>query len=232
MICIPSISLQEFEKKSTSKKLKKLHSEKRKLEKIFAHEKSAVINAVEENLDRTAYLKKQKKRRKDKNRLKNKKKRLIVDEIDTLQNNNKTTEIKLKKCRSEHTDHSQKNVSHCKISKDVPSKLLNKKIKLREKLKAVIQDEPIQTTTKKGKKSKLLSVKEKMVNKLKAAKFRLLNEQIYTTTGKKMHDYFTNNTEDFLAYHEGYKQQVSKWPLNPLDVIIKRINKLCVFWFV
>lgn len=102
----------------------------------------------------------------------------------------------------------------------------NKKIKLDEKLKTILQNEQSQAATVKSKKSKLMSLREKMMEKLKAAKFRLLNEQIYTTTGHEMQRYFTTNIDDFQAYHEGYKQQVSKWPLNPLSVIIKKINKL------
>ena len=29
----------------------------------------------------------------------------------------------------------------------------------------------------------------------------------------------------FLNYHEGYRQQVEKWPKNPLDVIIGELKK-------
>lgn len=79
--------------------------------------------------------------------------------------------------------------------------------------------------TKQNKKSKPLSLREKMMEKLKAARFRYLNEQIYTSSGKDMYKYFKENSEDFKAYHEGYKQQTEKWPMNPLSLIIKRINK-------
>jgi len=29
----------------------------------------------------------------------------------------------------------------------------------------------------------------------------------------------------FLDYHEGYRQQVDKWPKNPLDIFIDELKK-------
>ena len=35
----------------------------------------------------------------------------------------------------------------------------------------------------------------------------------------------TNSDEDaFKAYHEGFRAQATKWPINPLDTIIKYIK--------
>lgn len=67
-----------------------------------------------------------------------------------------------------------------------------------------------------------------MMEKLKAARFRYINEQIYTNRGKDMQNFFKNDSEAFKAYHSGYRQQVERWPLNPVDIIIKRIHKLYV----
>ncbi len=36
---------------------------------------------------------------------------------------------------------------------------------------------------------------------------------------------FKENPELFTDYHEGYRQQVEKWPKNPLDIIIEELKK-------
>nr|CAD7454571.1 unnamed protein product [Timema tahoe] len=48
---------------------------------------------------------------------------------------------------------------------------------------------------------------------------------MYTTEGREIHKYFKNDPDAFFAYHEGYKQQIAQWPLNPLDVIINTLKK-------
>jgi ribosomal RNA-processing protein 8 len=48
---------------------------------------------------------------------------------------------------------------------------------------------------------------------------------LYTSGGKDAKEYFEAEPEAFEAYHEGYKQQVQQWPINPLDVIIKALKK-------
>lgn len=62
--------------------------------------------------------------------------------------------------------------------------------------------------------------------KLQAAKFRYLNEMLYTNTGKNALKYFQQNGDEFQDYHTGYQLQVSKWPLNPVDVIIKELCQM------
>lgn len=52
---------------------------------------------------------------------------------------------------------------------------------------------------------------------------------MYTSKGKDAKKLFKKDPESFVAYHKGYRQQVERWPLNPLDVIIESISKLCVF---
>lgn len=205
--------LQELGKKQT--KIKKKRFEKRNLKKIFEQEKSAVINGIEGNSGNGLLLKKKKRRKNKKHSVNNKN----TDEFDT--NDNKSNKKLGNKSNAQMNSNKRKNIEE--------SKNKNKKQKLQQNPKAALEDKPKQTTPQ-SKKPKLTSLREKMVDKLKAAKFRYLNEQIYTTTGKEMHDYFKANVEDFQAYHEGYKQQVTKWPTNPLDVIIKKINKLYVFY--
>nr|CAD7587707.1 unnamed protein product [Timema genevievae] len=69
------------------------------------------------------------------------------------------------------------------------------------------------------------TLRERVMAKLQTSRFRFLNEQMYTTEGREIHKYFKNYPDAFFAYHEGYKQQIAQWPLNPLDVIINTLKK-------
>ena len=74
--------------------------------------------------------------------------------------------------------------------------------------------------------NKLPSIAEKAREKLNAARFRYLNEQLYTSTGKEALEMFQDDPEAFQVYHHGFQSQVSRWPVNPLDVIIKQLGKM------
>lgn len=60
--------------------------------------------------------------------------------------------------------------------------------------------------------------------RLESAQFRWINEQLYTTTGKNALKMFKEEPESFEAYHTGFRNQVSKWPINPLNVIIEKLQ--------
>ena len=55
---------------------------------------------------------------------------------------------------------------------------------------------------------------------------RYLNEQLYTRTGFEALKMFSRDRESFDAYHQGFRNQVAKWPVNPLDLIIENVNKM------
>ncbi|XP_054740193.1 ribosomal RNA-processing protein 8 [Anastrepha obliqua] len=63
-------------------------------------------------------------------------------------------------------------------------------------------------------------------HQLLGGRFRYINEQLYTMDSAEAEEFFKSDTEAFDAYHAGYQQQVEKWPLNPLDRIIKIIKRL------
>lgn len=75
-------------------------------------------------------------------------------------------------------------------------------------------------------KTKPPSFADKARDKLNAARFRYLNEQLYTSTGKKALEMFQDDPEAFEVYHHGFQGQVSRWPLNPLDTIIKQLSSM------
>lgn len=68
--------------------------------------------------------------------------------------------------------------------------------------------------------------------RLESARFRYLNEKLYTTTSSEAWELFQEDPESFDVYHKGFKNQVLKWPVNPLDIIISDILKGPKHWVV
>ncbi|XP_076055001.1 uncharacterized protein LOC143033440 isoform X2 [Oratosquilla oratoria] len=68
------------------------------------------------------------------------------------------------------------------------------------------------------------SLRDKMEQQLNAARFRFLNEKLYSVAGSEAQEIFKKDPESFQIYHSGYQQQVSKWPISPLDLIINDIK--------
>jgi ribosomal RNA-processing protein 8 len=48
----------------------------------------------------------------------------------------------------------------------------------------------------------------------------MLNEKLYTCSGKEALDYFKEDPQMFDMYHTGYQQQMSNWPELPVNSII------------
>lgn len=61
---------------------------------------------------------------------------------------------------------------------------------------------------------------------LKGSRFRFLNELMYKQKGKESMSLFKDDPTAYDAYHEGYRHQISNWPMNPLDRIINGIKRL------
>lgn len=77
-----------------------------------------------------------------------------------------------------------------------------------------------------GSRRKRTALHSKMASKMEGARFRWINEQLYTTTGHQAKQMFDEDPSLFEIYHTGFATQVSKWPLNPLDKIITYIKSL------
>lgn len=73
--------------------------------------------------------------------------------------------------------------------------------------------------------SRLTPLQASMRAKLASARFRHLNETLYTSPSDKALDLFTKNPEMFTEYHEGFRQQVDVWPENPVDGYIADIRR-------
>jgi len=64
-----------------------------------------------------------------------------------------------------------------------------------------------------------------MAEKLAGARFRFLNETLYSQPGAASLAMMRADPAQFTAYHAGYRAQVAGWPENPLDRIIAEVRK-------
>ena len=63
-----------------------------------------------------------------------------------------------------------------------------------------------------------------MRQKLISARFRHLNQTLYTTPSTQSLELFQQNPEMFQEYHEGFRRQVEAWPENPVLGYISQIK--------
>ncbi|KAL2368551.1 rRNA processing protein Rrp8 [Blastomyces gilchristii SLH14081] len=71
----------------------------------------------------------------------------------------------------------------------------------------------------------LTPLQQSMRQKLLSARFRHLNQTLYTTPSSQAMELFTSNPELFLEYHAGFTRQVQEsWPSNPVDGYISAVK--------
>ncbi|KAI8624487.1 hypothetical protein F5Y19DRAFT_311023 [Xylariaceae sp. FL1651] len=71
---------------------------------------------------------------------------------------------------------------------------------------------------------KLTPMQAAMKEKLVSARFRHLNETLYTKPSAEAFQLFQDSPEMFQEYHEGFRRQVNVWPENPVDGYIEEIR--------
>ncbi|OXB51025.1 UNVERIFIED_CONTAM: hypothetical protein H355_012834, partial [Colinus virginianus] len=64
-----------------------------------------------------------------------------------------------------------------------------------------------------------------MEERLLAARFRYINERLYTGSSRDAVELFKSDPDAFQIYHRGFAQQVGRWPQNPVDRIVQRLRK-------
>jgi ribosomal RNA-processing protein 8 len=74
--------------------------------------------------------------------------------------------------------------------------------------------------------TKCSSLQQAFKARLSGSRFRVLNEELYTTTSTVAFDRFKANPELYDQYHEGFRYQVEGWPVNPIDVIVSDLRNL------
>ena len=72
--------------------------------------------------------------------------------------------------------------------------------------------------------SKLTPLQAAMREKLISARFRHLNETLYTRPSVEAFQLFRDAPEMFDEYHEGFRRQVKVWPENPVDALLSDIR--------
>ncbi|XP_004642101.1 ribosomal RNA-processing protein 8 [Octodon degus] len=69
------------------------------------------------------------------------------------------------------------------------------------------------------------ALRARMTQRLDGARFRYLNEQLYSGPSSAAQRLFQEDPEAFLLYHRGFQSQVKKWPLQPVDRIIRDLRQ-------
>jgi ribosomal RNA-processing protein 8 len=72
--------------------------------------------------------------------------------------------------------------------------------------------------------SKLSAMQQKFKQKLEGARFRIINERLYTCRGNEALKEFKQDPSLFDVYHEGFREMASAWPQNPLDLVVEMIQ--------
>lgn len=70
----------------------------------------------------------------------------------------------------------------------------------------------------------LSKMQQAMSDKLSGARFRMLNEKLYTQDGASSFKDMSGDPALFDAYHAGYRVQAKQWPQNPLDEFISMVQ--------
>jgi ribosomal RNA-processing protein 8 len=81
----------------------------------------------------------------------------------------------------------------------------------------------VPTTIPKPPAPKLTPLQASMREKLISARFRHLNETLYTRPSAEAFELFKTSPDMFVEYHEGFRRQVAVWPENPIDGYIADI---------
>ncbi|XP_010730246.3 ribosomal RNA-processing protein 8 [Larimichthys crocea] len=69
------------------------------------------------------------------------------------------------------------------------------------------------------------SLRSRMEQRLDSARFRYINEVLYSTSSGEAKRMFKQDPQAFGIYHRGYTAQVQRWPANPVDGIIYYIQQ-------
>ncbi|KAJ2311034.1 25S rRNA (adenine645-N1)-methyltransferase [Coemansia sp. RSA 2702] len=76
-----------------------------------------------------------------------------------------------------------------------------------------------------GQPKQLTAMQKEMQKKLSGARFRWINEAMYTETGAHTYAMVQADPEIFAEYHRGFAEQARRWPENPIDAIIAQLRE-------
>lgn len=88
-----------------------------------------------------------------------------------------------------------------------------------------VKDEMAPPEEKEQKQDRSASLRSRMEQRLESARFRYINEVLYSTSSSEAKRMFKQDPQAFWIYHKGYTAQVQRWPTNPVDDIITYIQQ-------
>ncbi|NXF88494.1 RRP8 protein, partial [Eubucco bourcierii] len=69
------------------------------------------------------------------------------------------------------------------------------------------------------------TLRARMEERLLGARFRYLNERLYTSSSREAARLFRGDPEAFEIYHRGFARQLARWPQNPADRIVRYLRR-------
>lgn len=72
--------------------------------------------------------------------------------------------------------------------------------------------------------TKLTPLQQRMAAKLTSARFRHLNQTLYTSPSDQAMRLFADSPQNYTSYHAGFRAQVAVWPQNPVQGFIDDIK--------
>ena len=73
--------------------------------------------------------------------------------------------------------------------------------------------------------TRLTPLQQRMAAKLTSARFRHLNQTLYTSPSDHAMRLFTESPQNYTSYHTGFRAQVAVWPQNPVEGFINDIKR-------
>uniref|UniRef100_A0A4W5MVE5 Ribosomal RNA-processing protein 8 n=1 Tax=Hucho hucho TaxID=62062 RepID=A0A4W5MVE5_9TELE len=86
------------------------------------------------------------------------------------------------------------------------------------------QEETCTIEVKEASADRSAALRSRMEQRLESARFRYINEVLYTTSSGEAKRMFRQDPQAFGIYHRGFTAQVQRWPANPVDAIISYIR--------
>ncbi|XP_034405051.1 ribosomal RNA-processing protein 8 [Cyclopterus lumpus] len=102
-------------------------------------------------------------------------------------------------------------------------KLLHRQEPVQRESPAETEDQPA-APEEEVKPDRSASLRSRMEQRLESARFRYINEVLYSTSSGEAKRMFKQDPLAFGIYHRGYTAQVQRWPANPVDAIISYIQ--------
>lgn len=69
-----------------------------------------------------------------------------------------------------------------------------------------------------------LSLRQRLESRLDAARFRYINQQLYTRSSREAAQLFQEDPEALAVYHRGFALQAARWPERPVERFVQYLR--------